>query len=251
MVRMALERNSPTARRLRRTDASKALDPTEKGAVGYFLGMAFCKLFSEKLLDTPWLLHLDVFSKQLNPKLLGGRSRPDFVGMESGTAKWHAFESKGRSSTPNAIDIQKAKDQANRLVSVNGSACDLHIGAVTYFRNDVLHFHWQDPSPPDEPVRLKVEPADWQYYYAPVLGLLSYEDRLATDGKLSRPGTIPQWDLEIEIHPAVLKSLRSADWIRARDTAIGLREELKEQEYSPDGVKIRTGKSWDVKFEGR
>lgn len=251
MIRMALERNNLTARRLRRTKAFKALDPTEKGAVGYFLGMTFCKLFSEKLLDTPWLLHLDVFNKQLNPKLLGGRSRPDFIGMESKTAKWHAFETKGRSSTPNAMHLQKAKDQANRLISVNGTACDLHVGAVTYFRNDVLYFYWQDPSPQAESVGLKLEPADWQHYYAPALGLLSYDDDLKIDGELPRPGIISQLDLKIEIHPAVLKPLRSANWMRARDTAIRLREELKEREFFPDGIKIITGKSWDIKSEGR
>src|SRR5262249_51851186 len=67
LTRMALEQSGPTAYRLRRTDAAKTLDPTEKGAVNYFLGMTFCKLFAAKLLDTPWLLHLDVFRPDLNP----------------------------------------------------------------------------------------------------------------------------------------------------------------------------------------
>ena len=53
-------------RRFQRTAAFKALDPTEKGAVSYFLGMAVCKLFASRVLDTPWLLHLDVFGNQLS-----------------------------------------------------------------------------------------------------------------------------------------------------------------------------------------
>jgi hypothetical protein len=36
------------------------LDPTEKGAVSYNLGLVVSKLFSEMLLGVPWLLHLDV-----------------------------------------------------------------------------------------------------------------------------------------------------------------------------------------------
>jgi len=91
LVRMALEQSGPYGYRLRRTTAARTLDPTEKGAVNYFLGMTFCKLFAAKLLNTPWLLHLDVFRPMLNP-VLTGRSRPDLVGQVQGLAQWHAFE---------------------------------------------------------------------------------------------------------------------------------------------------------------
>lgn len=37
LVRMALEQGSLRAHRLRRTEAAKTLDPTEKGAVNFFL----------------------------------------------------------------------------------------------------------------------------------------------------------------------------------------------------------------------
>src|SRR5207249_1860365 len=101
----------------------------------YFLGMTFCKLFCAELLDAPWLLHLDVFRPQLNP-VLTGRSRPDLVG-QNGTGDWIALESKGRVSIPNKQARVKAKDQALRLVGISGSPPVLHIGAITYFRNDV------------------------------------------------------------------------------------------------------------------
>lgn len=90
MMRMALEQTSPTASRFRRTSAFKTLDPSEKGAVSYFLGMTLCKLFADKLINTPWLLHLDIFRPQLNP-VLTGRSRPDLVG-QSASGDWSAFE---------------------------------------------------------------------------------------------------------------------------------------------------------------
>jgi hypothetical protein len=88
---MALEQSGPHGYRLRRTSTVKTLDPTEKGAVSYFIGMTFCKVFATRLLNTPWLLHLDVFRPQLNP-VLTARSRPDLVGLEQGKTKWHAFE---------------------------------------------------------------------------------------------------------------------------------------------------------------
>ena len=115
MVRMALEQRGPRGFKLRRTDAFKSLDPTEKGAVNYFLGMVFCKLFAAELLDTPWLLHLDVFRAQLDPRTLQGRSRPDLVGKHSSSGAWHAFECKGRASVPSQPEKNKAKAQAQRL----------------------------------------------------------------------------------------------------------------------------------------
>src|SRR5437867_1458592 len=99
LVRMALEQHRPAASRLMRTAAARTLDPSEKGAVNYFLGLAICKLFAAKLLSVPWLLHLDVFRPMLNP-VLTGRSRPDLVGQMA-NGDWVALECKGRLSEPN------------------------------------------------------------------------------------------------------------------------------------------------------
>ena len=99
LVRMTLEQSGPTGTRLRRTAAARTLDPSEKGAVNYFLGLAICKLFANNLLNAPWLLHLDVFRPMLNP-VLTGRSRPDLVGQML-DGRWVALECKGRVSTPN------------------------------------------------------------------------------------------------------------------------------------------------------
>ena len=158
LVRMAVEQRSLTGA-LYRTDAFRSLDPTEKGAVSYFLGMTICKLFANVLLHTPWLLHLDVFRDQLDPVLLSARSRPDLVGQDD-TGAWHAFECKGRSSVPNPEDRLKAKSQAQRLVRVDSTDCSLHIGAISYFRHDALEFHWRDPDPEDasmlEPIKVRL-----------------------------------------------------------------------------------------------
>lgn len=119
-LRMTLEQIAPGARRLRRTATAKSLDPSEKGAVNYFLGLTLCKLFAEMKLDAPWLLHLDVFRDRLNPRLLSGRSRPDLIGRTTG-GEWVALESKGRVSPPTGDAKTKAKEQAERVVSIRGT----------------------------------------------------------------------------------------------------------------------------------
>ena len=246
LVRMALEQ-VPFSDRLHRTDAFRALDPTEKGAVSYFLGMTACKLFASRLLRTPWLLHLDVFRDQLNPATLGGRSRPDLVGQDVSGA-WHAFETKGRSSVPSSEDKRKAKEQAQRLVSVDGSACSLHIGSFAFFRQDELEFYWRDPEPEEpeklEPIEIRVADKDWENYYAPALALAS---DTVTDFLSAQ---VREIDLKVQIHPKVHALLLGGRWAAARLLVAELRQTLEAEGFQPDGLRVVAGDSWRRGFKG-
>ncbi len=251
LVRMSLEQSGVRRYRLCRTNAAKTLDPTEKGAINYFLGMSFCKLFAAKLLDTPWLLHLDVFGQQLKAELTS-RSRPDLIGMEEGTGRWHAFECKGRLSKPNATVKNKAKEQAQRIVSVDGIPCKLHIGSITYFKNDILNFYWRDPLP-EKGKTIKIFLGDdiWRHYYAPIIGFLAmnkgYFDKIQHQIKLLVP--IENLDISIGVHPIVAKLLFHGKWDLAHKAAIEAASELKEANYKPDGICIKAGDSWHKKFK--
>ncbi len=238
LVWMALEQ-CPCCGWLKRTDAFRSLDPTEKGAVSYFLGLAICKLFASHLLDTPWLLHLDVFRNQLDPLLLGGRSRPDLVGQNM-MGKWHAFECKGRSTVPSAEDKRKAKEQAERLVFVDQVRCSLHVGAISFFRQDMLEFYWRDPNPKDEEksesIQVSVQAGDWRHYYKPALALsVTNEMNAQMEGRA---------DVDIKIHHALRDSLLAEEWIEIRPRVRELASELADDGYRPDGLKVLAGESW-------
>ena len=250
LVRMGLEQSGPGGYRLRRTNAAKTLDPTEKGAINYFLGMTSCKLFAAKLLNTPWLLHLDGFRPTLNP-ILTGRSRPDLIGQERVTGQWHAFECKGRISRPDSTVKQKAKGQAQRLVSVNRTRCTLHIGAITHFRNDVLQFYWRDPLP-EEGNRIEVPfTADsWRYYYSPVVQLIAESDRRSE--LLKDPHTfisIEGLDLELGIHPTVARFLLHEEWASARSVLVEAASDVAKAGYQPDGLAVRAGNTWRERYQ--
>ena len=236
LVRMALEQRSFSGA-LYRTDAFRSLDPTEKGAVSYFLGMTICKLFASRFLHTPWLLHLDVFRGQLDPVMLRGRSRPDLVGQDD-TCAWHAFECKGRSSLPNAEDRRKAKRQAQRLVRVDSTDCSLHVGAVSYFRRDELEFHWRDPDTEDpetlEPIKVTLPEDAWRYYYAPALALATAKPKDARTAA----------DVKLEVHDTILDLLLAGDWAAARRRAGELGPALQERGFRADGLKVVAGESW-------
>jgi hypothetical protein len=246
LVRMALEQG-PYRHVFARTDAFRGLDPTEKGAVSYFLGMTVCKLFASRLLNTPWLLHLDVFRNQLNPATLGGRSRPDLIGQDM-IGNWNAFETKGRSSVPSSDDKRKAKMQAQRLVSVNGAACSLQVGSFGYFRQNELEFYWRDPEPEEpeklEPIEIRVSDNDWAFYYWPALALATEE---RSDFLAVRAEAI---DLKVEIHPEVHSFLLENRWAAARSRAAELGQSLRENGFQVDGLRVTAGDSWPRRFKG-
>jgi hypothetical protein len=252
LVRMALEQSGPNAYRLRRTTAARTLDPSEKGAVNYFLGLAICKLFADKVLQAPWLMHLDVFRPQLNA-VLTGRSRPDLVG-EFSTGGWLVLECKGRLSAPSTEAKNKAKDQAGRVTSINGTQPLLRVGGIAYFRSDVLRFYWQDP-PPDsarlKQIEIYVEDPDWRYYYQPLLDLIHSQPDFYKR-MLIEPILMPVdgLDIQIGILPRVLHLLEEANWRAARHFARESIEEPGNAGYHADGIKVVSGPTWLRPFEG-
>ena len=242
LVRMALEQS--WSQRLRRTAAARTLDPTEKGAVNYFLGITICKLFAADLLDAPWMLHLDVFRPALDVQL-ASRSRPDLVGLTQG-GQWVALECKGRISPPDNAVKARAKQQATRVVSVGGVAPTFHIGGITFFKNDVLQFYWRDPEPEREignPIRVQLTNETWRHYYRPVLELIqsnpAYFEQMRKEPVLM---PVEQADIKIGIEPTVLGFLIENRW----DAAHQLARELPKtpNNYHADGITVKAGSSW-------
>ncbi len=251
-VRMTIEQRTPMARGFRRTNAAKSLDPSEKGAVHYFLGLTLCKLFAERLLRTPWLLHLDVFKDRLNPTLLSGRSRPDLVGL-SLDDDWVAIESKGRASKPTANDRIKAKKQARRISTINGESVDWRIGGFAYFDKDILRFHWIDPQPdgrkPSKAIPISVTRDEiWQSYYAPVLDLIG-RDRAEKMIRGGEPVYFREADFGIQIEPTVLKMLVAGRWSEAGKWCLENGSSPDERKFRSDGLYITAGDSWSKPFE--
>ena len=251
LIRMALEQETPTTPCLSRTDAARTLDPSEKAAVSYFLGMTFCKLFATNLLNTPWLLHLDVCRPWLN-SILSSRSRPDLVGQEHGSNRWYAFESKGRSNPIDTAVKDRAKIQAQRVVGINGIGCSMHIGAITYFRDSILEFYWKDPIPEKgEGIEIDLPPNSWRYYYQPVAEIVKSRDldmeRSDAGNDLHIP--IENYDLELRIHRLIAKNLIYGEWENARRTAMEAAEIFKEDGYQIDGLRVCAGASWREEYD--
>lgn len=238
-IRMALVRGSDGY--LSRRAALKLVDPDGKRMVSHDLGITLCKLFASECLRTPWLLNLNAFHPKLNPQYKGSR-RPDFVGKERIGCRsrvvrpiWHVFESKGRSDTPSPKEREKAKEQADSLVSVNHVPCVLHVGSFAYFKSEKLHFYWFDPEPEGEEfIELPDPDTEWQHYYGPALQLARDTEALSSI-----------LDIKVEIHPEIRSLLDEKEWKEAHEEAEQRYEIFLESGYQGDGLRVITGPSWD------
>lgn len=150
-----------------------ALDPTEKGGINFYLGMIFLKLCAHKLLNIPWLIHLHWMKANRGLTLLSGKSSPDLLGYDPTTARWTVFEAKGRNAGFSAAVLAKAKDQADRVIKVDGALCNLHVGSLLYRTSgNHLAFAWEDPSSDrEDPIELETERETWSEYYSPLYEL--------------------------------------------------------------------------------
>jgi hypothetical protein len=239
--------NQTNSNRLRRSSAYDGLDPSEKSAISYFMGMTLAKLFADKLLDVPWLMHLDVYRAQLGPAFLTGNSRPDLVGQNI-SRDWIAVESKGRTNDLDQVALDRAKEQVENLSTIGGVAPVLRIALLAYFDDGTLACALDDPSErdrkgvkemPDMPLTREnlIEG-----YYRPFREWLLEAPNIQIeeiDNRRYRVGYLPEVDVSIGIEDDLLAEnpLDTANRRRGRES--------KENEYqAPDGLLVRVGELW-------
>lgn len=176
---------------LYRTGAYGVLDPSEKGAYSYFLGLTATKLIAGRYLDVPWLQHLDVYWGSLQPTFVGGvaphkpvGSRPDLVGLDT-SGRWVVMEAKGRSNAlPNSV-LPSAKTQVGKVVSIGGKPPHLGVAVATSFKKGAFRVDWADPEPDEAGVELAITVDQFaSAYYAPL------QDVLGADGEVVEAGGV-------------------------------------------------------------
>jgi hypothetical protein len=146
-----------------------------------------------------------------------------------------------------------AKGQAERITSVNGEAPAFHVGGIAFFKEEVLRFYWRDPDSDPRKVRraieINVDPAAWRYYYAPTLELIranqEYFVRMQREPVLM---PVESADVEIGVHPEVLRFLASAHWVRVGGRGT-IPDVAMPDPYQADGIAVVAGKSWLQRFE--
>ena len=150
-----------------RSPLYESLDPTEKGANSYFLGMAMAKLFAAELFDTPWLFHVSQAS--IGGATIafkrGSKSQPDLIGRKT-TGDWIVVEAKGRTNGLDTNALSKAKLQTSMIRTVNGIPPSLRVALQVYFddRMTVRMDVPADSAPEELEVKLDLDAAFACYY---------------------------------------------------------------------------------------
>jgi hypothetical protein len=117
------------------TERFGKMDPSERRALTYHLGMTMAAAWTRHQLKVPWLLHLDVYRDQLDPTLQPGDSRPDLVGRHA-DGRWVVLECKGGSTGPTRKAQTKAKRQAQRIIGIGGVPPSLALATFAFFATD-------------------------------------------------------------------------------------------------------------------
>jgi hypothetical protein len=238
------------AGRIRRSEAYDGLDPSEKGAISYFLGLTMAKAFAERRLGVPWLMHLDVYREELAAEL-AGRSRPDLVG-QTDSGDWIAIESKGRTKGFDAQALDRAKEQAQMLEKVGGQAPALLIGMVTHFANRELQFRVSDPPHRDrgERVHLTLTRSRLiEAYYRPFRVLLSRatETRTVQRARTSyRVTTVAAVDVTVGLNVDLMD-----EKVPVQETLDRPHSESEGHYAGRDGILVELGPMWSADNMGR
>jgi hypothetical protein len=121
-----------TSSRFEKSTLYDNLDPTEKGATSYFVGMMPAKLVAAQLLNTPWLFHLSRFKQNGGIAPLDGNSQPDLIGLNEHN-DWIVIEAKGRTNGFSPSAHSKAKEQTRKLRKINEKFPVLRVAIQAYF----------------------------------------------------------------------------------------------------------------------
>lgn len=120
----------------------------KKRIVSYNLGMAFAKFYAEKLLDIPSLVHVESLRALGAIEFFdaedGNGREPDLVGQCS-NGDWHVFEAKGMSTNQLKAEILSAKEQVQRVASIEGMPPKTLSACATYFNDQRILTYLVDP----------------------------------------------------------------------------------------------------------
>ena len=183
MILAFLKENSRS--QIVRTQNFITLDPSEKVAISYFLGLVGTKLMAEKVFNVPWLMHLDVYTRFatgsdrvfIEKWKEHCNIRPDLIGLDT-NGDWVVVEAKGRTNNMSHINLAKAKSQTENIRKINGQDPILRFANSTYFSQNIWHFSLLDPeefheSAPD------IEITQGQFlrdYYATIFHFLQHKE---------------------------------------------------------------------------
>jgi hypothetical protein len=270
MIQANLGTATPGVPRICKTAAFTGLDPSEKTAISYFIGLTVAKILSWRLFNAPWPQHLDKFAGSLTPSLKR-RKRPDLLALDT-SGRWIVLEAKGRTNTMPAKTMKSAKTQAKAVATVNGVPPYLRIAVGSYFVGQNLAAKLEDPPEGRQSAALNIsEELFFREYYAQVANFFLERTREIEKVEFRRGlvfsvTRIPEVDASIGIADTILAAFRTKRELQNAALAfaerLGLEPELNTSGEVPralssdrrgayssftlgaDGIAVALGQSW-------
>jgi hypothetical protein len=225
-----------------------ALDPTEKGATSYFMGMLAAKVLGARLLGVPWLFHLSMLDSLGGYATLATSSEPDLIGLTR-ARQWVVAEAKGRTGAYSESAMTKAKTQTRQLRRINGHLPNLRV-AVQAFFNSKMEWAIEDPDEFDEAARdidVDVE-AIFERYYSAAIGATDQGDPASLVGRKFLSRTLPEIGVTVAVDAEVLARVSqremATDGINAGLSTFGRPTEDGGFIVCPDGLAISLDERW-------
>lgn len=205
-----------------RSEAYDLLDPSEKVAVSYFLGMLQSHLIATKALGYSHLVHVDRLLKAEGKPL--SKSRPDFVAIHLGPAgRTHAatWEAKGRTNGFDADALNTAKAQAKAIPLIRGLKARETVASEAYFhpKTAVWSAKLKDPEWEGEELAIGLE-TYLLSYYRPLVIAGRQTERVDVVGG-NTVFTVPDFDMKFAL---------PTELILAVDQSAGIARELREEQ---------------------
>lgn len=150
----------------------------QKRIVSYNLGMAVAKLYAERLLKIPNLIHVESLKKVgaiTFVNKINKSQEPDLVGQTS-DGEWHVFEAKGTSSKYLGTQIIEAKEQARQVETIHGVNPTTISACATFFGEDKIFSKIVDPEP-EEGKEIEIDISKFfDNYYSPFFAMREFSN---------------------------------------------------------------------------
>lgn len=150
------------------------LDMSDKVLKSYQIGMGISKIIAERILNVPYLQHVDQLVKEGIIKLnKGSNERGDMIGFDV-HGNWHVIEAKGRSSRPDNKVKAKAKSQAEKIIKISRKKPTTKSYCITYINQNFSEILLNDPDEfSNDRVELEIDSGSFiKFYYDKILSSL-------------------------------------------------------------------------------
>jgi hypothetical protein len=193
--------------RLTLSPAYRHLDSTEKGVVSFYTGMAMAKLYADKVLSIPWMMHISRYEADWAVSYGANPNRPDLFGCND-LGEWAVAEAKGRSRVTNRL-VTKMQKQKSAVASIRGLTPTYRYGSATRFEGGRLALRVVDPPQLRRPQDVPIDAAAWLLdYYRPIIDFLDDTDAHREGEAIV--GALPGTDIEIGVSGTIAEIVRGS-----------------------------------------